>query len=164
MERPYNVEGTLMEQYLRREHIGCEAEVPETLKKRSGKEGEIFFFRRTVDRWPCRLAYHEREKNANVRIRQIWSSSANIAVLYQKIPQLTQKHSRINSRIATQQYSPSASINTDYCLKCHPEVSNKVTRQVTFNKTKIVEDAKIEKFKCDILSDFQTMCPESNLT
>ena len=51
-----------MEQYLRREHIGCEAEVPETLKKRSGKEGEIFFFRRTVDRWPCRLAYHEREK------------------------------------------------------------------------------------------------------
>ena len=43
MERPYNVEGTLMEQYLRREHIGCEAEVPETLKKRSGKEGEIFF-------------------------------------------------------------------------------------------------------------------------
>ena len=131
-----------MEQYLRREHIGCEAEVPpETLKKRSGKEGEIFFFRRTVDRWPCRLAYHEREKNANVRIRQISSSSANIAVLYQKIPQLTQKHSRINSRIATQPdtaNSFSVHINTDYCLKCHhPEQPNSVTRQVTLNKTKI---------------------------
>ena len=110
------------------------------------------------------ISISRERKNANVRIRQISSSSANIAVLYQKIPQLTQKHSRINSRIATQQYSPSASINTDYCLKCHPEVSNKVTRQVTFNKTKIVEDAKIENFKCDILSDFQIMCPESNLT
>ena len=24
---------------------------------------------------------------------------------------------------------------------------------------KLVENAKIQKFKCDILSDFQTMCP-----
>ena len=36
--------------------------------------------------------------------------------------------------------------------------SNSVTRQVTFNRTKIVEKAKIQKFRCDILSDFQTLC------
>ena len=30
--------------------------------------------------------------------------------------------------------------------------SNSVTRQV------LVENAKIEKFRCDILSDFQTLC------
>ena len=27
-----------------------------------------------------------------------------------------------------------------------------------FNRTKIVEKAKIQKFRCDILSDFQTLC------
>ena len=43
MERPYNVEGTLMEQYLRREHIGCEAEVPETLEKKEAEKREKFF-------------------------------------------------------------------------------------------------------------------------
>ena len=32
--------------------------------------------------------------------------------------------------------------------------SNSVTRQVTFNRTKMVENDKIEKFKCDILGDF----------
>ena len=35
--------------------------------------------------------------------------------------------------------------------------SNSVTRKVTFNRTKIGEKAKIEKFECDILSDFQTL-------
>ena len=35
--------------------------------------------------------------------------------------------------------------------------SNNVTRQVSFNGTKILENAKIQKFKCDILSNFQTM-------
>ena len=34
-----------------------------------------------------------------------------------------------------------------------------VTRQVNFNWTKITENAKIKKFKCDILGDFQTLCP-----
>ena len=34
--------------------------------------------------------------------------------------------------------------------------SNSVTRQVSFNRTKICE--KLPKFKCDILSNFQTMC------
>ena len=37
--------------------------------------------------------------------------------------------------------------------------SNSVTRKVNFNRTKLVENAKIKKLKCDILSDFQTMCP-----
>ena len=36
--------------------------------------------------------------------------------------------------------------------------SNSVTRQVNFNRKKLVENAKIEKLKWDILSDFQTMC------
>ena len=36
--------------------------------------------------------------------------------------------------------------------------SNSVTRQVSFNRTKIGENAKIQKFKCDILSNFQTIC------
>ena len=37
--------------------------------------------------------------------------------------------------------------------------SNSVTRQVSFLKgQKLVENAKIKKFKCDILSKFQTMC------
>ena len=33
--------------------------------------------------------------------------------------------------------------------------SNSVTRQVTFNRPKMVENAKINKLKCDIFSDFQ---------
>ena len=32
--------------------------------------------------------------------------------------------------------------------------SNSVTRQVNFSRTKNGENAKIEKFKCDILSEF----------
>ena len=37
--------------------------------------------------------------------------------------------------------------------------SNSVTRQVNFKKgQKLVENAKIEKLKCDILGDFQTLC------
>ena len=36
--------------------------------------------------------------------------------------------------------------------------SNSVTRHVTFNRTKIGGNAKMPKFKCDILSNFQTMC------
>ena len=39
--------------------------------------------------------------------------------------------------------------------------SNSVTRQVSFNRTKIGENAKIQKLKCDILSNFQTMCKRS---
>ena len=35
--------------------------------------------------------------------------------------------------------------------------SNSVTRQVT-SIEKLVENAKIEKFKCDIFDDFQTLC------
>ena len=35
--------------------------------------------------------------------------------------------------------------------------SNIVTRQVSFNRTKMVENANIQKFKCDILSNFKTM-------
>ena len=33
-----------MEQYLRREHIGCEAEVPETLEKKKEAEKREKFF------------------------------------------------------------------------------------------------------------------------
>ena len=36
--------------------------------------------------------------------------------------------------------------------------SNSVTRQVTFNRTKIVKNAKTEKFKYDILRNFLTLC------
>ena len=36
--------------------------------------------------------------------------------------------------------------------------SNSVTRQINFKRTKICGNAKIAKFKCDILSNFQTMC------
>ena len=35
--------------------------------------------------------------------------------------------------------------------------SNSVTRLVSFNRQKLAENAKIQKFKCDILSNFQTM-------
>ena len=36
--------------------------------------------------------------------------------------------------------------------------SNSVTRQVTFIGQKLVKNAKLEKLKCDILSNFQTLC------
>ena len=37
--------------------------------------------------------------------------------------------------------------------------SNSVARQVNFNRTKICKkNVEIEKFKCDILSNFQTVC------
>ena len=40
--------------------------------------------------------------------------------------------------------------------------SKSVTRLVTFNRTKLVENAKIKKkTKCDILSNFQTSCLSS---
>ena len=32
--------------------------------------------------------------------------------------------------------------------------SNSVTKQVNFNRQKMLENAKIQKFKCDILSNF----------
>ena len=47
--------------------------------------------------------------------------------------------------------------NFDEFLKTLILRSNSVTRQVTFNKQKLVKNAKIQKFKCDILSNFQTM-------
>ena len=39
--------------------------------------------------------------------------------------------------------------------------SNSVTRQVSFNRTKIGGNAKIKKLKCNILSNFQMWCKES---
>ena len=42
-------------------------------------------------------------------------------------------------------------------LKTSSLRSNSVTRHVSFNRTKIGENAKIQKFKCDILSTFQTL-------
>ena len=39
--------------------------------------------------------------------------------------------------------------------------SNSVTRQDTFNRTKIGGNAKIKKLKCDILSNFQMWCKEN---
>ena len=36
--------------------------------------------------------------------------------------------------------------------------SNSATRQASFNRTKLVENAKIQKFKWDILGDFQMIC------
>ena len=36
--------------------------------------------------------------------------------------------------------------------------SNSVTRQVTFNRTKTVENVQIQIFKCVIFSNFQTFC------
>ena len=43
-------------------------------------------------------------------------------------------------------------------LKTRSLRSNSVTRQVSFNRTKIGGKCQIQKFKCDILSNFQTMC------
>ena len=37
---------------------------------------------------------------------------------------------------------------------------NSVTRQVAFITRKLVENAKIQKLKLDILSDFQTLCKD----
>ena len=34
---------------------------------------------------------------------------------------------------------------------------NSVTRQATFNRTKIDENAKFKELKCDIFGDFQTL-------
>ena len=48
--------------------------------------------------------------------------------------------------------------NFDEFLKTLILRSNSVTRQVTFNKQKLVKNAKIQKFKCDILGDFQSLC------
>ena len=49
-------------------------------------------------------------------------------------------------------------VHFDEFLKTLSLRSNSVTRHVSFNRTKIGENAKIQKFKCDILSNFQTMC------
>ena len=38
------------------------------------------------------------------------------------------------------------------------QIDNSVTRQVNFKKIKIGGNAEIQRFKCDILGDFQTMC------
>ena len=46
--------------------------------------------------------------------------------------------------------------------KYHSEIwglrSNSVTRQGNFDSTKIDKNANIEKLKCDIFGDFQTLC------
>ena len=42
--------------------------------------------------------------------------------------------------------------------------SNSVTRQVTMNKTQIGGKCQIEKFKCDILSNFQALWGGWNFT
>ena len=47
-------------------------------------------------------------------------------------------------------------VNFDEFLKTWNLRSNSVTRQVIFNRTKMVKNAKIEKLKRDILGDFQT--------
>ena len=39
-----------------------------------------------------------------------------------------------------------------------PEACGQTDRSVLIGQ-KLVENAKIRKFKCDILSNFQTMCP-----
>ena len=46
-------------------------------------------------------------------------------------------------------------------LITEPLLPNSVTRQVIFKGLKLVEIAKIENVKCDILSDFQTLCIET---
>ena len=43
-------------------------------------------------------------------------------------------------------------------LKTWSLLSNSVTRQINFKRTTLVENAKIEKSKWDILVDLQTMC------
>ena len=43
-------------------------------------------------------------------------------------------------------------------LKIWSVQSNSVTRQVTFNRTKTVENVQIQIFKCVIFSNFQTFC------
>ena len=47
-------------------------------------------------------------------------------------------------------------------LKTCSLLSNSVTRQVSFNNTKLVENAKIKKLKCDIFGNFQTLWSKSN--
>ena len=48
-------------------------------------------------------------------------------------------------------------VHFDEFLKTWSFWPNSVTRQASFNMTKIGENAKIQKFKCDILSTFQTL-------
>ena len=48
--------------------------------------------------------------------------------------------------------------NFDDFLKTWSLWSNSVTRQVIFDRTKMVKNAKSEKFKWDILCIFQTVC------
>ena len=49
-------------------------------------------------------------------------------------------------------------VNLGEFLKTWSLCSISVPRQVNFDRQKFVETAKIEKFKCDILSNFQTLC------
>ena len=48
-------------------------------------------------------------------------------------------------------------VNFGEFLKTRSLRSNSVTRQVSFKMTKIGGKCKIQQFKCDILSNFQTM-------
>ena len=51
-------------------------------------------------------------------------------------------------------------VNSDEILQTCSLWSNSVARQVIFKTgQKLVENAKIKKLKCDILSDFQTLWP-----
>ena len=43
-------------------------------------------------------------------------------------------------------------------LKTSSLRSNSVTRQVSFNRSQLLENVKIVNFNCDILGDFQTLC------
>ena len=51
---------------------------------------------------------------------------------------------------------------TPQCLKITEKVSFNITSEASFiyilNEQKLVKNAKNEKFKCDILADFQTLC------
>ena len=47
--------------------------------------------------------------------------------------------------------------NGTFCEFLKSLWKNRVTRQINFYWTKIGDNAKIEKLKCDILSDFQTL-------
>ena len=54
-------------------------------------------------------------------------------------------------------------VNVCEFLKTCSLRSNRVTRQVSFNRTKIGENAKLQKFKCDILGDFNTLCNSTHI-
>ena len=49
-------------------------------------------------------------------------------------------------------------VNFGEFLKTWSLSSKSVARYVIFKGQKLVENAKIQKFKCDILGDFQTLC------